>query len=452
MKERYSFRVEMKVEKDTADVMIYSGISSDKFWGDEYTPEDFDKELKAAQKKGAKKLNLRINSPGGDVFSAVAMRSMIINAEFESVRVMIEGLCASAATLFATVPGAHVVIADGSEFMIHNPMTITWGNADEIQKTVDHLRSMEGTFHEMYAGKCGKSTEQIKEWMDETTWFTARRAVEEGFCDELLETEKAVASVSAADMLLMQAMYARVPEEIKVSAEGTKAAGNASAGGFSAGALNASGDPLPGSNPALISPEGDAPDANEAAGAVTEPISGAGTGTGENLAGTAEEPVSGTAAGAATNGSNENPVAGFSTVNKNKEEPNTMEIKDCTREQLLAENPALVDEIVNQAVAEERARVSEIDDLTMPGYEADAAEAKANGMSAVEFVKTIAAKAKQKGAAFMAQRAVETAPAANVTAGAAEEDHVSEEEQIRNLATELAGYAEEMSGKNTGMF
>ena len=96
--------------------------------------------------------------------------------------------------------------------------------------------------------------------------------------------------------------------------------------------------------------------------------------------------------------------------------------------------------------------MSEIDDLTMPGYEADAAEAKANGMSAVEFVKTIAAKAKQKGAAFMAQRAVETAPAANVTAGAAEEDHVSEEEQIRNLATELAGYAEEMSGKNTGMF
>lgn len=382
-KERYSFRVEMKVENDTAEVKVYSAIYSDKFWGDEYTPDDFDNALKEAQKKGATKLNLRVNSTGGDVFSAVAMRSMIINAEFDEVRVMIEGLCASAATLFATVPGAHVVIADGSEFMIHNPMTIAWGNADEIQKTVDHLRSMEGTFHEMYAGKCGKSTEQIKEWMDATTWFTAKRAVEEGFCDELLETEKAVACVSAEDLALMKAIYARVPDDLPVKSV---------------------------------------------------------------------EAETGTEGGTDMNGSNENPVAGFSTVNKNKEEPNTMEIKDCTREQLLAENPALVDEIVNQAVADERARVEEIDNLTMPGYEADAAEAKANGTSAVDFVKAIAAKAKQKGATFMEQRTKETAPAANVAAGAAEAENQTEEEQIEAAAKEIAKYAAEMSGNSVGMF
>jgi len=378
MRERYAFCVRMKVENDTAEVMLYSAISSDKFWGDEYTPEDFDKELKDAKKNGATKLNLRVNSPGGDVFSAVAMRSMIINADFQSVRVMIEGLCASAATLFATIPGAHVVIADGSEFMIHNPMTIAWGNASEIEKTVEHLRNMEGTFHEMYAAKCHKDEEQIKQWMDDETWFTAKRAVEEGFCDELLEAEKAVACVSAHEMAVMCAMYGKVPKEIQIAAENKPAA---------------------------------------------------------------EE-----------QGSNDDPVAGLSSVNKNKEEPNTMEIKDCTREQLLAENPALVDEIVNQAVAAERARVEEIDSLTIPGFEADAAEAKANGTSAVDFVKSIAAKAKQKGAAFMAQRAEETAPAQEVTAGAAEADHVSEEEQIQAEAKKIAEYAAEMSGTGVGMF
>ena len=400
MKERYAFCVQMKVEDDTAEVMLYSHIAGDKFWGDEYTPEDFDKELKDAKKSGAKKLNLRVNSPGGDVFAAVAMRSMIINAEFESVRVMIEGLCASAATLFATVPGAKVVIADGSEFMIHNPMTIAWGNANEIEKTVEHLRSMEGTFHEMYASKCGKDEEQIKQWMDEETWFTAKRAVEEGFCDELLETEKAVACVSAHELAVMCALYNNVPKEIAIS-------------------QNAEGEEV--------------------------------EMTKENLQ---------KAAVAVFNkGSNENPVAGFSTVNKNKEEPNTMEIKDCTREQLLAENPALAEEIRNQAVADERERVAGITDLTLEGFEAEAEEAKANGTSVTDFVRAMRAKAaerkaaaKAKGEAFVTARAAETAPAKDVAAGAAEDEDKSEEDEILAEAKKNAALAAEMVSNSNGMF
>ncbi len=50
------------------------------------------------------------------------------------------------------------------------------------------------------------------------------------------------------------------------------------------GVENASGDPLPGSNPALISPEVDAPAAKEAAGADAEPLAG-GTDGAENASG-----------------------------------------------------------------------------------------------------------------------------------------------------------------------
>ena len=411
MRERYAFCVRMKVENDTAEVMLYSHIAGDKFWGDEYTPEDFDKELKDAKKNGATKLNLRVNSPGGDVFAAVAMRSMIINAEFSSVRVMIEGLCASAATLFATVPGAKVVIADGSEFMIHNPMTIAWGNANEIEKTVDHLRSMEGTFHEMYASKCGKDEAQIKQWMDEETWFTAKRAVEEGFCDELLETEKAVASVSAHDLAVMCSLYNNVPKDIQISAD------------------------------------------TDGGNAVPTTM--------ENLAGAAKAVFSKVyqKSEKLTDGSNDNPVAGLSTSNKNKEEPQTMEIKDCTREQLLAENPALAEEIRNQAVAEERERVQGINDLTLEGFEAEAEEAKANGTSVNDFVKAMRAAAtarkadaKAKGAAFIAQRTEETAPAATVKAGAAEDTTKAEEDEIQAEAKKNAELAAQMMGNSNGMF
>ena len=136
-----------------------------------------------------------------------------------------------------------------------------------------------------------------------------------------------------------------------------------------------------------------------------------------------------------------------------------MEIKDCTREQLLAENPALAEEIRNQAVAEERERVQGINDLTLEGFEAEAEEAKANGTSVNDFVKAMRAAAtarkadaKAKGAAFIAQRTEETAPAATVKAGAAEDTTKAEEDEIQAEAKKNAELAAQMMGNSNGMF
>lgn len=398
--------VKMSAEdKELAEIMLYGEIVQDygKYYKEVFPNDkcaiDFDKEIKEIKDSGAKRVLLRINSPGGIVFEAVAMRSILVNAGFEEITVRVEGLCASAATILATIPSAHVQIAEGSEFMIHNPWTIAWGFASDLEHEAEHLRSMENTIRSFYAAKSGQEDEQLKAWMDDETWMSAEEAVERGFCDELLKAEAenaepAAACVGIHDMGVMCGMYKNVPKNIGIA-------------------------------------KAEAPEAEVEM-------------TPENLQKAAEAVFN--------KGSNENPVAGFSTVNKNKEEPNTMEIKDCTREQLLAENPALVEEIQNQAVAAERARVNEIDDLTIPGYEADAAEAKANGTSAVDFVKAIAAKAKQKGAAFMAQRAEETAPAQEVAAGAAEDKDLSEEDEIKAEAKKIAAYAAEMSTTGNGMF
>lgn len=398
--------VKMSAEdKELAEIMLYGEIVQDygKYYKEVFPNDkcaiDFDKEIKEIKDSGAKRVLLRINSPGGIVFEAVAMRSILVNAGFEEITVRVEGLCASAATILATIPSAHVQIAEGSEFMIHNPWTIAWGFASDLEHEAEHLRSMENTIRSFYAAKSGQEDEQLKAWMNDETWMSAEEAVERGFCDELLKAEAenaepAAACVGIHDMGVMCGMYKNVPKNIGIA-------------------------------------KAEAPEAEVEM-------------TPENLQKAAETVFN--------KGSNENPVAGFSTVNKNKEEPNTMEIKDCTREQLLAENPALVEEIQNQAVAAERARVNEIDDLTIPGYEADAAEAKANGTSAVDFVKAIAAKAKEKGAAFMAQRAEETAPAQEVAAGAAEDKDLSEEDEIKAEAKKIAAYAAEMSTTGNGMF
>lgn len=400
-KERYRICFTMKAEGEEAEVLVYSEISNDKWWGDETTPGDFDKALKEARKNGATKLNVRINSGGGEVYAAVAMRSMIINAGFDSVRVMIEGLCASAATLFATIPNAHVVIAEGSELMIHNPMTITWGNADEIMKTVDHLHKMEDQFHQMYSAKTGESEERIKDWMDAETWFTAKEACEYGFCDELLASEPVAACVTAREMGVMKALYTNVPGCIGVMDD----------------------------QPGLFVYKG----AEEAGRASMERLSG--------MTSILENAIKDTV-------SNGTPVAGAPTEIKNHEEEDShMDIKDINLDQLRADNPALFDQIRQDAVSAERQRIEDIDALTLPGYEAMAAEAKANGTSAMDFQRQVVQAQKQKGKDFITNRQQETAPAANVP-GSAAQNGKTEEQEILDNAKEIAAYAQEYSGSN----
>lgn len=407
--EQYQIRFTMKAEGEDAEVMVYSEIVSDKWWDDEVSTGDFDKALKEAKKNGAKNLNIRINSPGGEVYAAVAMRSMVINAGFEKVRVMVEGLCASAATLFATIPGAHVVIAEGSEFMIHNPMTITWGNAQEIEKTVDHLRKMEDQFHGMYAAKTGQTEDQIKEWMDATTWFTAKEAVDNGFCDELLASEKIAACVSKRDMALMKAIYGGVPEQVAEKDEALAFGG----------ALKAiESTVFPGDN----AQEHILPPTDET-----------------------------------TKVSNGTPVAGVPSENKSSRKGETKkmekEIKDISEEELRAENPALYEQVQQAAVTAERTRLSDIDALTDPGYEDLAEQAKANGTSAMDFHKQLIAAKKQKGADFMAARAQETANAAQVAGGAPDGNAKTDEQEMEDFAKSVAGYANQYApGGNDGMF
>ncbi|MDO4647623.1 MAG: Clp protease ClpP [Eubacteriales bacterium] len=211
-------------EENTAEVMLYGEIISnmpDEWKWDEQdkSAADFDKAIKEVRKNGATKLLLRINSPGGICTEAVAMRSILSTAGFEEINIRIEGLCASAATMIASLPKAHVAIAEGSEYMIHNPWCIAFGNANEMEHTVERLRNIEKTTRTFYAMKTGQSDEQLKAWMDAETWFTAEEAVTAGFADELLKQQdepEIAACVSNETMETMKKIYAHIPKQISV--------------------------------------------------------------------------------------------------------------------------------------------------------------------------------------------------------------------------------------------
>ena len=128
-----------------------------------------------------------------------------------------------------------------------------------------------------------------------------------------------------------------------------------------------------------------------------------------------------------------------------------MDISELTMEELREGNPALFEQVRQDAVEAERERLSDIDALTIPGYEEMAEQAKANGTSVMDFQKQIVAAMKKKGESFLASRQTETAPAQEVIGG--EPAHDDEDQTVNAMAKEIAEYAESFTASAAdGMF
>lgn len=170
------------VAEDEADTLFLYDVI-DPYWG--VSASDFNKALAGM---AGKKVTLRVNSPGGDVFDGRAMAAAI--AQHGNVHAVIEGVAASAAT-YVTAACASVAIAKGAMYMIHNAWTMAYGNKDDLTQTASLLDKIDGTILDDYERKTGQSREQLAAWMNAETWFTADEAVEHGFADSVNETAQA---------------------------------------------------------------------------------------------------------------------------------------------------------------------------------------------------------------------------------------------------------------------
>lgn len=221
---RLRYDLQMNAADNSADVMIYGEICDDwwKLTEADISATDFDKLLKDARAKGVKNLNVRINSPGGDVNQAIAIRTILMNSGMEEIGISIDGMCASAATLIACLPGARVTMTEGGEYMIHNPKSGAWGEAKDLEAMAKRLRNTEADSASIYARRSGQSEETIRGWMNAETWMTAKEALERGFVDTVLYAEPIVAAVSNRTMAAMRRMYAHIPESIQEHADPSK--------------------------------------------------------------------------------------------------------------------------------------------------------------------------------------------------------------------------------------
>lgn len=136
-----------------------------------------------------------INSPGGDCVAASQIYAMLMDYPGE-VTVKVDGLAASAASVIA-MAGTKVLMAPTAMLMIHNPMTAAFGDSAEMQKAIEMLTEVKESIINAYEIKTGLSRSKLARLMDEETWMNAKRAIELGFCDGLLESNNASEPVVA---------------------------------------------------------------------------------------------------------------------------------------------------------------------------------------------------------------------------------------------------------------
>lgn len=187
---------------ETAEISIYDVIG---LWG--ISARSFIAQLKAIT---AKKIDLRIHSPGGDVFEGHA----IFNALQRHPAVItshIDGLAASMASVVA-LAGKTVNIAANGMIMIHNPSGGSFGGtADEHRKSAELLDKVREVLVNAYEEKTGLARTAIEKMMDDETWMTAKEAKDFGFVDAIGPEMKA-AALGAFDL----AGFRNVPDALRV--------------------------------------------------------------------------------------------------------------------------------------------------------------------------------------------------------------------------------------------
>lgn len=175
------FRVENSAAAE-AEVFLYDEIGA---WG--ISAADFVKELRSIT---APTIQLRISSPGGDVFDGIAIYNALRNHR-ATVNVTVDGIAASAAS-FISQAGDRITMARNAQMMIHEGHGVCVGNSKDMAAMTDLLDKCSDNIADIYAQRAGGTVADWRARMRAETWYTAAEAVKAGLADEVATSDARV--------------------------------------------------------------------------------------------------------------------------------------------------------------------------------------------------------------------------------------------------------------------
>jgi ATP-dependent Clp protease protease subunit len=181
-KEHTSFTA--KAEADALTLEIYDAIGADWF-GQGITASEISDAMKTAGDYSS--LNVRLNSPGGDLFEGVTIYNLF-RASGKPVNVTVDGLAASAASLIA-MAGDTITMGVGTQMMIHRAMGGAMGYAEDMRELADILDSVSAGAADIYVVRTGMEKDKVMQLMTAETWMSASEALESGFATAVSESQ-----------------------------------------------------------------------------------------------------------------------------------------------------------------------------------------------------------------------------------------------------------------------
>lgn len=156
------------------------------------------------------RLDVYINSGGGDVFSAVEMADAIRNYSGETA-IHITGIAASAATIIMCAGNSD--ISPGSMIMVHNASSYAEGDCNVMGHEAEVLKKVNRAIATAYINKSGMSEAEALEMMNIETWLNADKAVEKRLIDKIAVPEP-LQVAAALNEMLPQSVIDKVMTEI----------------------------------------------------------------------------------------------------------------------------------------------------------------------------------------------------------------------------------------------
>lgn len=151
---------------------------------DDITSETAAQALRLLETAPTAPVRVRVNSYGGDPLAATAIYNGL-KAHRGEVRIAVEGIAASAATLICCA--GHCSAPENALFMIHGAWTRNGGNARQLRQSAEVMDKASDAMARIYAGKTHRPLTELQRILDDgqDRWFTAQEALAFGLIDEI---------------------------------------------------------------------------------------------------------------------------------------------------------------------------------------------------------------------------------------------------------------------------
>lgn len=143
------------------------------------------------------KIDVHINSKGGDVFSGIAIYNALRSVPSD-ITIHVDGLAASIAGIIALC-GKPLYMNKYARLMLHRVSGGSYGTADELRQAADQAEELENVLADMIAKKCNMSAKVVKAtYFDgKEHWINAYQAKEMGLCDRIIDTGDTIPDASS---------------------------------------------------------------------------------------------------------------------------------------------------------------------------------------------------------------------------------------------------------------